>query len=225
MLTASSPNIRLEGRLILKKTGMNLPNKLTLARIILIFIFLVLANAHENSVFSAEAVKIIYIIAYALAIIAGVTDFLDGYLARKYNQVTEFGKLMDPLADKIFVTATMLVLLEVQLVPAWIAVIVISREFLVTGLRLLAAQKGEVISADRWGKTKTALQMLMLLIAGSSWINLFDLKNACLWGIKLWPVWNVFLWAVVLITIISGLGYFVRHRSLFLETSDDVSAE
>ena len=195
---------------------MNVPNSLTVGRIVIVFIFLLLANVSENTFFSANAVYIIRVIAYILAIIAGITDLLDGYIARKYNQVTDFGALMDPLADKVFVTAAMLMMVEFKLMPAWIAVVVITREFLVTGLRMLAIQKGEVISADRWGKLKTALQMLMLALAGASWIDLFDLRHDVFFGIKLWTIWIIFLWGIVIVTIMSGMGYFIRHRNLYL---------
>ena len=195
---------------------MNVPNSLTVGRIVIVFIFLLLANISENSFISANAVYIIRVVAYILAIIAGITDLLDGYIARKYNQVTDFGALMDPLADKVFVTAAMLMMVEFKLMPAWIAVVVITREFLVTGLRMLAIQKGEVISADRWGKLKTALQMLMLALAGASWIDLFDLRHDVFFGIKLWTIWIIFLWGIVIVTIMSGMGYFIRHRNLYL---------
>lgn len=157
-----------------------------------------------------------HIIAYVLAILAGFTDLVDGWIARRYNMITDFGKLMDPLADKIFITATFIVCVEQELMPAWIAVVVISREFLVTGLRTLAAQHNQVISADRWGKLKTLSQMLMLLLAGASWTNLFDIKHGMLMGIHIWTMWIVFLWGIVLVTVLSGIGYFYRHRSLFI---------
>jgi CDP-diacylglycerol--glycerol-3-phosphate 3-phosphatidyltransferase len=92
--------------------------------------------------------------------------------------------------------------------------VVITREFLVTGLRMLAIQKGHVISADRWGKLKTALQMLMLAIAGASWIGLFDIQRDMFYNIKISLIWAIFLWGIVIITIFSGVGYFYRHRRL-----------
>ncbi|MFA7231712.1 MAG: CDP-diacylglycerol--glycerol-3-phosphate 3-phosphatidyltransferase [Victivallaceae bacterium] len=196
----------------------NLPNSLTVSRIVMIFIFLGLAaNAHapDESALPASVLTI-RIIAYTLAILAGITDLLDGYLARKYNQITDFGALMDPLADKIFVTATMLMCVEYNMMPAWIVVVVISREFLVTGLRMLAIQKGEVISADRWGKLKTTLQMIMLLIAGLAWLNIFNLRTDTLLGMQVWTLWIFFLCIIAATTVLSGMGYFIRYRSLFL---------
>ena len=198
----------------------NVPNMLTLSRIVLIFIFVLLASARHLHSFSPESFRIIKIIAYSLAFIAGLTDFFDGYIARKYNLVTDFGALMDPLADKIFVTATMLMMVEVELMPAWIAVIVISREFMVTGLRLIATQQNVIIDADGWGKTKTLLQMVMLGIAGASWIEIFDLKTAVWFGIKLWPVWNAYMWVIVAVTLFSGFKYFFNNLDLFRDKAD-----
>ena len=136
----------------------NLPNLLTVSRIFAVLIFVVLATFAERTFMPADAVRYVRLAAYILAILAGLTDLLDGYIARKYNFVSDFGALMDPLADKIFVTGTMLMAVEYRLMPAWIAVAVLCREFMVTGLRTLAAKKQVVISADRWGKLKTALQ-------------------------------------------------------------------
>ena len=158
--------------------------------------------------------------ALGIYVVACLTDLLDGYLARRWNQVTDFGALMDPLADKIFVTATMLIAVEYRLMPAWIAVAVLCREFMVTGLRTLAAKKQVVISADRWGKLKTALQMVMLAIAGASWVWEFDLYSEKWFHIRLWYVWNAYLWGIVLVTVLSGLGYFIRFRHLFLHTDE-----
>jgi CDP-diacylglycerol--glycerol-3-phosphate 3-phosphatidyltransferase len=186
----------------------------------MIFIFLILAaNAQDVNGQTGTSALILRWSAYILAILAGITDLLDGYIARKWNQVTDFGALMDPLADKIFVAATMLVVVEYRLMPAWIAVVVISREFLVTGLRMLAVKKGEVISADRWGKLKTFLQMVMLLVAGASWIHLFDLHTLTFGTVKAWTIWMLFLWAIACVTVMSGLGYFIRYRHLYLDES------
>jgi len=178
----------------------------------MIFIFLLLANIQENSVFNAGFVYWGHVTAYIVAILAGITDFLDGYLARKYNWISDFGALMDPLADKIFIVATFIMMADYGIIAGWIPVVIISREFLVTGLRLLATNKGQVISADKWGKLKTFLQMMVLLIGGASWINLISLAK-----VKL--IWNISLWGVVLITVLSGVGYFIRHRALYSEST------
>ena len=202
---------------------MNLPNILTVGRMVLVMIFVVLA-ANAGKVFFPDGsmpdrVLAIRMTAYVLAILAGVTDLLDGYLARKWNQITDFGALMDPLADKVFITATMLMAVEYRLMPAWIVVLVISREFMVTGLRTLAAKRGIVISADRWGKLKTFLQMLMLALAGASWVGWFDLHHTVVAGIRLWSIWMVFLTGIVAVTVFSGVGYVVRYRGVFMKTA------
>ena len=124
---------------------MNIPNLLTIARVVMVMIFVILAANAGKVFFDAEgmpqSVYYIRLSAYILAILAGITDLLDGYLARRWNQITDFGALMDPLADKVFITATMLMAVEYQLMPAWIVVLVISREFMVTGLRTMAAKR------------------------------------------------------------------------------------
>ncbi|MBE6366674.1 MAG: CDP-diacylglycerol--glycerol-3-phosphate 3-phosphatidyltransferase [Lentisphaerae bacterium] len=196
----------------------NLPNILTVARIVLIFIALVLAT---NSgipggvkIKSDDIEMILRYIACILAIVAAVTDLVDGYLARKWNQVTEFGALMDPLADKIFVTTVMLILVEFQLLAAWVAAVVICREFMVTGLRLLAVKQGKVISADKFGKLKTFLQMVMLFIGGMVWIHVLDLDMKICQAVTLRHLWSVLLWGIVVITVGSGLNYFIKNREL-----------
>ena len=205
--------------------GKNLPNVLTVSRIFAVLIFVAIASvAHTNFIADKEVVQIIRFIAVALALLAGLTDLLDGYLARKYHWVSDFGALMDPLADKIFVTGTMLIGVEYRLIPAWIAIAVLFREFMVTGLRTLAAKNQVIISADRWGKLKTALQMTMLGIAGIAWaIDGGDtyLLKASWFGIRLWYVWMAFMTGIVLITLFSGLGYFIRYRKLFLGSDDE----
>ena len=199
----------------------NIPNILTVSRIVLVLVFVLMATLADPSYFgkSISQMYLLRWIAYIMVIIAGLTDLLDGYLARKFNIVSDFGALMDPLADKIFVTGTMLMAVEYRLMPAWIAVAVLCREFMVTGLRTLAAKKQVVISADRWGKLKTALQMIMLAIAGFAWVmdgGVSYLQNAQWWGIRLWYVWLTYLWSIVLVTVLSGVGYFVKYRHLFL---------
>ena len=211
----------------------NVPNILTVSRIFAVLIFVVLATFAEKDYMSAQAVFGVRLAAYILAILAGLTDLLDGYIARRYNFVSDFGALMDPLADKIFVTGTMLMAVEYRLMPAWIAVAVLCREFMVTGLRTLAAKKQVVISADRWGKLKTALQMTMLGIAGIPWfsgsIGINCLREAVLGvsiggniiGIRLWYVWLVFLCGIVMVTVLSGIGYFWRYRSLYMPQQEN----
>lgn len=182
----------------------------------MIFIFLILANVQTGRFISENMVYAAHVTAYVIAILAGFTDLVDGWIARRYNMVSDFGALMDPLADKIFIVTAFLMCVEQGLMPAWIAVVVISREFLVTGLRTLAVQHRYVISADRWGKLKTLSQMLMLLIAGASWTGLIDIHSSVLLGMQVWTLWNVFLWGIVMITVLSGLGYFIKHRDLYI---------
>jgi CDP-diacylglycerol--glycerol-3-phosphate 3-phosphatidyltransferase len=203
--------------------GKNLPNTLTVSRIFAVLIFVAIASvAHLDVISDKSWVFSLRLAAVILALLAGLTDLLDGYLARKYHWVSDFGALMDPLADKIFVTGTMLMAVEFGIIPAWIAIAVLFREFMVTGLRTLAAKKQVVISADRWGKLKTAMQMSMLGIAGIAWIiegNNSEpyFYNTCIWGIRIWYVWIGYLTVIVLVTLLSGLGYFIRYRKLFTE--------
>ncbi len=201
----------------------NLPNILTVSRIFAVLIFVAMASvAHLEAMGDKSYVCTMRIIAVVLALLAGLTDLLDGYLARKYHWISDFGALMDPLADKIFVTGTMLIAVEYRLIPAWIAIAVLFREFMVTGLRTLAAKKQVVISADRWGKLKTAMQMSMLGLAGIAWViegndTVPYFYNTCIWGIRIWYVWIGYLTLIVLVTLLSGLGYFIRYRKLFME--------
>ena len=200
--------------------GKNIPNILTVSRIFAVLIFVAMASiVHLPAFRGASWCFGIRIAAVVLAMLAGLTDLLDGYLARKYQWVSDFGKLMDPLADKIFVTGTMLMAVEFRIIPAWIAIAVLFREFMVTGLRTLAAKKQEVIAADRWGQLKTALQMTMLGIAGIAWVidgGAEYLHTESWFGIRIWYVWMAFMIGIVLITLFSGLGYFIRYRKLFL---------
>ena len=188
---------------------MNLPNKLTIARIIAVPFFIAAYYLEWH------------LVAFLIFIAASFTDMLDGKIARKYDLVTNFGKIMDPLADKIFVTTTMLVLVEFQLIAAWVAAVVISREFMVTGLRLLATRNGKVISADKFGKLKTCLQMIMLFIGGLIWVDLLDLNMEVIGSIKLRCFWNILLWGIVIVTVGSGANYFIKNRHLIAENKQE----
>ena len=136
---------------------MNLPNKLTVLRVLMIpfFVLFMLVDI------TGAADKWI---AVALFVAASLTDFLDGHLARKYHLVTNFGKFMDPLADKLLVSAAMICLVEMGRLPAWIVIIIISREFIISGFRLIASDNGVVIAASYWGKFKTVFQMAMIIV-------------------------------------------------------------
>lgn len=143
---------------------MNLPNKLTIFRIILVPIMVIIPFLGIEGNFLG--IPTAWIIIDLIFIIASITDKLDGYLARKNNQVTTFGKFLDPLADKILVLAAMVMLVEMSKLPAWIPIIVLSREFIVSGYRLVAVEKGgEVIAASNWGKLKTVTQMIAIILA------------------------------------------------------------
>ena len=195
----------------------NLPNQLTMSRIILIVAFVVLANfdAHNANCFqvSESTAQICHWIAYILAIIGGLTDLFDGYLARKYHCESDFGRLIDPLADKMFIMATFAMMVDYQFMPAWILIVILGREFMVTGLRTLAAAKGITISADKWGKLKTASQMAALAFGGASWVKLIpDIRPD---GV-LHYVWLGILGVVAALTILSGASYFIKHKKLYL---------
>jgi CDP-diacylglycerol--glycerol-3-phosphate 3-phosphatidyltransferase len=194
----------------------HLPNALTVSRIILIFCFVVLANfdnVNPTCIRTGEhAAYVCHVIALIVAFLAGITDLLDGYLARKYHVESDFGRLMDPLADKIFILATFVMMLDYGMIPGWVLIVILTREFMVTGLRTLASAKGVIIAADRWGKMKTATQMFTLAFGGAAWIHLFGLDL----GVSpVTIVWKCLQLAVVLITVGSGLQYFIRYRSLF----------
>ena len=170
---------------------MNTANKLTLARVFLIPVFLVIAYwGFPGSRY----------VALAVYIVACLTDLLDGYIARHYNQVSDFGKFMDPLADKLLVVAAMLLFVEQHRMPAWALLLVVAREFAVTGLRLIAVDNGRVIAAAWSGKIKTASTMVaicLMLLWDISWLN-----TVC------WVV-------IVVTTVYSGVEYFVKNHDVF----------
>lgn len=172
---------------------MNLPNKLTLLRIIAIPIFIVvLMMGHRY-------------IATIIFIAAALTDMLDGHIARKYDLVTNFGKLMDPLADKLLVMSALVCLVELGQVAGWMVIVILAREFAVTGLRQVAAAEGIVIAAGITGKIKTITQMIA--------IPLLLLDNWPCRYIGL-PLDQIFLWIAVAMTIISGIEYIVKNKQL-----------
>lgn len=197
-----------------------IPNYLTMSRIVLIFVFVILANIRSDMPgffipqVSQCVAEVCHIIAYIVVILAALTDFFDGFLARKFHLESDFGRLMDPLADKIFVVGTFVTMAEYQMMPGWIIIVVLTREFMVTGLRMLATKKGVVISADKWGKLKTCLQMVMLAIGGFSWafknIVGFDIQNY-------WTAWYILLLVMTFVTLASGVGYFVKNQNVFEE--------
>lgn len=199
----------------MNKVIKNLPNQLTLSRIVLIFFFVALANIDADKINFIEIPKYVsdtcHLIAYIIAILAGITDFLDGKIARKYKCESDFGRLMDPLADKIFIVATFVMMADYRIIPAWIVVVVLSREFLVTGLRLLAVSDGVVISADKSGKFKTAFQMFSLIIGGAGWVRLFGFN---IFEPTVWKIWYGIMLLVVFFTLYSGISYFIKNYKL-----------
>ena len=200
---------------------MNLPNKLTIIRILLVPIMVIIPFLGiQGEIFN---VPMTYIIIDLIFVIASLTDKLDGYLARSRNQVTNFGKFLDPIADKILVLAAMLILVEQGNLPAWIPIIVLTREFVVSGYRLIAVEQGgKVIAASMWGKLKTVTQMCAITLAfininGSN--SFFNFIGGSLTGIEL--IINILTSIMMLIsviaTIFSGWDYIKNGKELLLK--------
>jgi len=190
---------------------MNLANKITLLRIILVPVFLIFIAIKD--------IPYGKLIAIVIFIIASVTDTLDGYIARSRNQVTRFGKFMDPLADKLLVTAALISLVEFQIIPTWAAMIIIAREFAVTGLRAVAAAEGIVIAASAWGKAKTVTQIVAIILALIN-LNYNHVSFGIIGKIITYPhkflnlTTTIAMAAAVTITIISGLDYFLKNKDV-----------
>lgn len=191
---------------------MNLANKLTMLRIFLIPVFLIFLTVKDISPWGMLAATFVFII-------ASLTDKLDGYIARSRNQITRFGKLMDPLADKLLVTAALISLVEFHIIPTWVAMLIIAREYAVTGLRLIAAGDGIVIAASAWGKAKTATQIAAIIFALLKLIwdnNGFRFLSELHISIRIFDYLTyISMFAAVIITIISGVDYFVKNREVF----------
>ncbi|SFC74153.1 CDP-diacylglycerol--glycerol-3-phosphate 3-phosphatidyltransferase [Clostridium uliginosum] len=189
---------------------MNLANKLTLIRIFLVPFFLMFITV--------KGIPYGRSIATFIFIVASLTDKLDGYIARRRNQVTNFGKFMDPLADKLLVTTALICLVEMHLVPSWAAVIIIAREFAVSGLRTIAASEGRVIAASWWGKIKTVIQIIaiILLLMQANMRDSAYLRNLVVnsefWNNFFHIVPGIILKAAVVITILSGYEYFKNNK-------------
>ena len=209
---------------------MNLPNKLTIMRVILVPIFVIIGYCTIPGEFLGVATK--FWIMNEIFIIASFTDFLDGYIARKNNLVTTLGKFLDPLADKILVLSALVMLVEFERIPAWIPAIVLTREFLVSGYRLIAVEKGgKVIAASIWGKIKTVTQMIAIILMFATPFAFFQFiqlttnaQNAfessflipatpIQYGINL--LGSIFMAVSVIATIFSGWNYLKGSKSLF----------
>ena len=171
---------------------MNLPNKLTIARVICVPIFAVLYYLDLN------------IWACLVFIIASITDMLDGRIARSRNMVTNFGKIMDPLADKVLVYAAFCLFIEKDVMPGWMLIIILAREFAVSGMRTVAASQGKVVAAGMTGKIKTVLQMFAVIF--------LILKP---YGTALDIIGKVLLWASLVMTVVSGAEYIIKNKSVF----------
>jgi CDP-diacylglycerol---glycerol-3-phosphate 3-phosphatidyltransferase len=187
----------------------NLPNKITLSRIFLIPLMLVFLLIDEKNFstlhWGAYSLPVNQLIAALLFIVAASTDGIDGYLARKNNMVTNLGKLLDPLADKLLVAAVLISLTAMGKCDAWISVIIISREFAVTGLREVALLEGSVIAASKWGKAKTITQIIAI---SALLLNNFPFEWMDI------PFDEIAIWLAALITIYSGIDYFVKNRNI-----------
>lgn len=198
---------------------MNLPNKITIARMILVpFMLLVPIFGITTTILGGITVENIIIL--AIFLIASITDFLDGYLARKNNLVTTFGKFLDPIADKLLVITALMMLVESGIIPAWIPIITVAREFLVSGVRMLAAGEGIVIAASMLGKIKTVSQMVAISLAFVSINPFMDFVGGELQGLHLVinVLMSIAMGVSVIATIWSGTDYLVKSKDVILKS-------
>ena len=190
---------------------MNLPNKLTISRMVLAFVFIILLFLPGLA--SKVAALVVFLLASA-------TDALDGYLAKKNNQITDFGRMMDPIADKMLTLSAFLAFVQMQLVPAWMVVVILFREVAITGLRVFALTKGDVIAADSGGKHKTACQIfaifavLLLIIFNEAGHKLFSFWSPRAEAVYMDAVFILMLITVILTTI-SGVSYLVKNKEVY----------
>ena len=171
---------------------MNLPNKLTILRVLMIPFFVLFMLMDITGAADKWIAAVIFIV-------ASLTDMLDGKIARKYNLVTNFGKFMDPLADKLLVSAAMICLVEMGRLPAWIVIVIISREFIISGFRLIASDNGVVIAASYWGKFKTVFQMAMIIVLIFDFGGFFGIVEMAL------------IWISLILTVVSLVDYIVKN--------------
>ena len=188
---------------------MNWANRLTLSRLVLTVLFVA---ALSSSLPYARTTALITFL------IAGLTDFVDGEVARRYGIVTNFGKLMDPLVDKIMMAAAFISLVPLKAVPAWAATTVVARDFLITGLRLMASTKGQILPAERLGKQKTSWQVITIIFF-LGLLSASELRYANERSVWWFRAWNdagpILVWITIALTVYSGLGYAWRYRELF----------
>jgi CDP-diacylglycerol--glycerol-3-phosphate 3-phosphatidyltransferase len=189
---------------------MNWANRLTVGRLGLTILFVLMLNSEWPFAYTAALV---------LFIVAGLTDYVDGEIARRYNLVTNFGKLMDPLVDKIMIAAAFISLVPLKAIPAWAATIIVARDFLVTGIRLLASSQGRVLPAESLGKHKTSWQIItvvfFLLLLALRELRFANFEPG--WWPRAWNEGGALLVGItVTLTLYSGLGYAWRHRDIVL---------
>src|SRR5690625_3558706 len=184
---------------------MNIPNKITLSRICLIPIFIIILSIPLDWgewAIGTTTLPVSHFVAGIIFLVASATDWLDGYYARKYHLITNMGKFLDPLADKLLVSAAFILLIELELIAAWIVILIISREFAVTGFRLVAAGEGVVLAASSMGKLKTASQLIAIAL---SLIHNFPFVYLSL------PVDIIMVYVALVLTIWSGIDYFIKN--------------
>nr|WP_295971604.1 CDP-diacylglycerol--glycerol-3-phosphate 3-phosphatidyltransferase [uncultured Bacillus sp.] len=191
---------------------MNIPNKITISRILLIPVFLIIMlvpfSWGEITILGAE-MPVTHLVGAIIFIIASCTDWIDGHYARKYNLVTNLGKFLDPLADKLLVSAALIVLVDLDMAASWIVIVIISREFAVTGLRLVLAGQGEVVAANMLGKIKTWTQIVA--------ISALLLHNILFEMISI-PFDRIALWVALFFTVWSGVDYFIKNKEPFIHS-------
>ena len=198
---------------------MNLPNKITVARMLLIPIMIIVPYLGFNNILFGS-VTLGSFITLIIFLIASFTDFLDGYLARKNNLVTTFGKFLDPIADKLLVLSALIMLVEQGIIPGWIPIIIAAREFIVSGIRMLAAGDGKVIAASWYGKVKTVSQMVAISLAFLS-TNTFMQFTSVEMGtgtLILNILMSLAMIVAVLTTILSGVDYFMKSKDIVLRS-------
>lgn len=178
----------------------NLPNRLTVLRMLLVPIFvlvLLLSNNTNNSIFR--------FIPLLIFVVASFTDFLDGYIARKYNLISDFGKFMDPLADKLLVCSALICFVELKILPSWVVILIISREFVISGFRMIAASKGITIAANMWGKFKTTTQMILVILILCNFDNILLFAK---------PIILPLIVLTIGLTLVSAVTYILDNKTV-----------
>lgn len=178
----------------------NLPNKLTVLRMLLVPVFvlvLLLSNNTDNYFFRFFPLLIF--------VVASFTDLLDGYIARKYNLISDFGKFMDPLADKLLVCSALICFVELKILSSWVVILIISREFVVSGFRMIAASKGITIAANMWGKCKTIIQMILVILILCNFDNILVFAK---------PIISPLIVLTICFTLISGVTYILDNKTV-----------